>query len=363
MLNKVGSDSVRPAVAIIVLNWNNWKDTIECLESLLRIDYPNYQILTVDNGSTDGSVEKIKAWAEGAQEVEVDPQSRLYYLSHPPVRKPVRYIECSRTMPDEGALPGKESFLYERSSVGVGHSMIIIQTGCNLGFAGGNNVGMKYALAKDDFEYIWLLNNDTVVDKRALTEMVKLGESAKEAGILGSKLLYYDDPGTIQALGGAKVNKWMGTLRQIGWLEMDDGQREKIEEPDSITGASMLIRKEVISSIGPMDERYFLYCEETDWCLRAKEDGWRLMYCPQSTVWHKEGGTAGRKSKTAEYYSARNTLILWKKFFPKYLPMAFIMQFVGKIINRVKRRQVAHVLWIAKGYMDFLRGKSGKTEV
>jgi GT2 family glycosyltransferase len=363
MLDKFGSDSVRPAVAVVVLNWNNWKDTIECLESLLRIEYPRYRVLVVDNGSTDGSVEKIKAWADGTQEAEVDPTNPLYCLSHPPVPKPIDYVECSRIAPETVVLPGPDSCLGERSLVGKGDRIAIIQTGSNLGFAGGNNAGIQYALAQDDVAYIWLLNNDTVVDREALAEMVKTAESDRGVGITGSKLLYYDHPGTIQALGGAKINKWMGTVRHIGWLETDDGQREKNEGPDYIAGASMLVRREVVESVGPMDERYFLYCEDTDWCLRAREGGWRLMFCPRSTVWHKEGSTAGRKSKTTEYYSTRNTLILWKKFFPQYLPTAFILQLVGKLINRARRRQLTHVLWITQGYVDFLRGRHGKTEI
>jgi GT2 family glycosyltransferase len=351
---------VFPKVAIIILNWNGWKDTIECLESVFRIDYPNYQVIVVDNGSKNDSVERIKAWAEGRQEVLTpEPTHPLYPLSHPPVQKPIPYIEYDRNTAEAGGLPEKEKLLYEKLPKGISYPLILIQTGENLGFAGGNNVGIKYALAKDDFEYVWLLNNDAVVDKEALTEMVKLAESDEEISVVGSKLLYYYKPDTIQALGG-KINKWLGTLKQIANLEKDNGQWNKEFEVEQVAGTSMLIKESVIKEAGLMDENYFLYWEDVNWCLRIKRLGWKLFYCPKSKVWHKEGGTVGYKSPVSDYYSTRNNLILWKKFFRSYLPIVFIILFVGKIINRIKRKQFKNISYVLKGYKDFLEGKSGK---
>jgi GT2 family glycosyltransferase len=352
-----------PKVSIVILNWNDWKDTIECLESIFRIDYPNYQVIVVDNSSKNDSVERIKAWAEGRQEVLTpEPNHPLYHLSHPSVQKPIPYIEHDRRTAEEGGLPEKEKLLYEKLPKGIPHPLILIQSGDNLGFAGGNNIGIKYALAKNDFEYVWLLNNDTVVDKEALTEMVKLTESGDKIDATGSKLLYYDRPNIIQAMGGGRINKLLGTLKQVGHLEKDNGQWDKKLEVEHIIGASMLVKKNVIKEAGLMDESYFFYCEETDWCLRIKRLGWKLFYCPKSKVWHKEGGTIGYKSPISDYYSTRNNLILWKKFFRSYLPIVFIILFVGKIVNRLRRKQLNNILYVFKGYKDFLKGKRGKIE-
>jgi len=208
-----------PKVAIIILNYNGWKDTIECLESVLRNDYPNYQVIVVDNGSPNNSMKYIKAWAEGRQEVLTpEPTHPLYHLSHPPVKKPIPYIEYNKKEAEKGGTPKLENSLMinwlnskahlqdnsPNNSVNptTKYPLILIQTGSNLGYAGGNNVGIRYA-QKRDFEYIWLLNNDVVIDKDALTELLKLAESDKKIGIVGSKLLYYYYPNTIQTLGGS----------------------------------------------------------------------------------------------------------------------------------------------------------------
>jgi len=189
-----------PKVAIIVLNYNGWKDTIECLESVLRNDYPNYQVIVVDNGSPDNSMEYIKAWAEGRQEVLTpEPNNPLYHLSHPPVKKPISYIYYTREEAENGGNFELEESLTkdwqeQRNFSNIEliptspYPLIFIQTGENLGFTGGNNVGIRYGLAKDDCDYFWLLNNDTVIDKNTLTEMVKLAESNEKIGMVGAKI-------------------------------------------------------------------------------------------------------------------------------------------------------------------------------
>ena len=152
-------------VYIILLNYNGWKDTIECLESILKNNYDNYQIIVVDNDSPNKSMGYIINWAEGKQEVVYDENSQLKHLSQPHEQKPLNYVFYTKEEALKGGVRDKE--------LKLNNPIIFIQSDENGGFAAGNNVGIKYALAKDDFEYIWLLNNDTVIENNTLSKFVK----------------------------------------------------------------------------------------------------------------------------------------------------------------------------------------------
>ena len=210
-----------PKVYIIILNYNGWADTIECLESVLRNDYPNYQVIVIDNNSPNNSMEYIKAWAEGKLDVWVKPEHPLRHLSFPPVKKPIPYVYYTREGAEKGGDPDLEKRMEQNNPEGITtkYPLIFIQTGENLGFAGGNNVGIRYSLAEGDFEYIWLLNNDTVIEQNSLSKLVEKAEKYKKeerkVGIIGSKLLYYDNPKIIQGIGGM-YNKWFAVGKHLG---------------------------------------------------------------------------------------------------------------------------------------------------
>ncbi|WP_456324158.1 glycosyltransferase family 2 protein [Desulfonauticus submarinus] len=327
-----------PKVCILILNWNGWKDTIECLESVFRNTYPNYQIIIIDNGSTNGSMEKIKAWAEGKQKVLTpDPSHPLYHLSHPPVQKPIPYIEYDRKTAETGGLLEKEKELYKKLPNGIPHPLILIQTGDNLGFAGGNNVGIRYALSKNDCEYVWLLNNDTVIDKEALVEMVKLAEKDEKIGMVGAKVFYYDAPKKFISVGGSKKIGWVNVGKCYGHLEFDNAQYDKNLELEYINGASLLIKKSIIDKVGLMDERYFMDLEDVDWGVRARKEGFKLFYNYNAKVWHKEGGSSINEEKPDKskerhiskffrvYYGIRNEIFLVKKNYPWRFPIYVLL--------------------------------------
>lgn len=325
-------------ICILILNWNNWQDTIECLESLQLLDYPSFEVIVVDNASTDGSIEKIKSWAEG--KLPIISKFIEYSLDN----KPLEVVYNDRKTAEGGGESEKEKKL---ASLPPNKKLVLIQTGANLGFAGGNNVGIKYALAKDDFDYIWILNNDTVVAPDSLTYMVERMQEDEKIGICGSTLLYYHQPDTIQALGG-KYNKWLGLPNHIGeGLKKTDlsfkSQNEVEKDLEYVVGASMLVSKEFIQDIGLMCEDYFLYFEELDWATRAK-DKYKLGYAAKSIIYHKEGATIGSSSQPKErsyisdYYGIKNRLLFTKKFYPKKLPFVYIGLIVT-VINRIRRRQ------------------------
>lgn len=300
-------------VYIILVNWNGWKDTIECLESVLRLNYSSFRVIVCDNASTDGSLERIADWASGKLEAGCS-NPELLHLSFPPMPKPIPHLQVASG---------------EQVDLGRSHERIIlVDTGANLGFAGGNNVGLRLALAAGDLEYAWLLNNDTVVDPDALAALLERMEQRPDAGICGSTLLYYNQPKLVQAMGGSIYNPWTARGGHIGLGKEWTGQADHNSVEARIkyvVGASMFARRRFLDEIGLMNESYFLYFEEVDWAIRAR-GRFSLAYAPQSLVYHKEGGSIGtsriraNRSPMSEYYAARSCMLLTKKYLPLAAP-------------------------------------------
>jgi GT2 family glycosyltransferase len=321
---------------IILLNYNAWKDTIECLESILKSDYTNYQVIVVDNDSPNNSMKYIIDWVEGKQEVIYDEGSKLKHLSQPFEKKPIDYIYYTKDKAINGGDKVKET-KYK-------NPIIFIQAGENKGFAAGNNIGIKYALAKNDFEYVWLLNNDTVIEINTLSLLVSYA-SNNNLGISGSSLMYYDSPKKIQAYGGS-INKFFGTGKHI--LNQDDINQKL----DYVVGASFLIDKEVIAKIGLMPEEYFLYYEETDYCFNAKNNGFELGIDIDSIVYHKEGTSTGGssngniKSEFSDLLSIENRVKFHRKYMKNRVGVYFGL--ILAIFNRLKRKQAkrAFLIWL-----------------
>lgn len=335
-------------VYIVILNFNNWPDTIECLESVFRNKYDDYRVIVCDNNSKDGSFEHIRAWAEGDLCPWVDRQNPLRNLSWPPISKPIKYVSYNR----EHA----ESLEYSKPDF----PLTLIQTGKNLGFAGGNNVGLKHALSKGDFDYIWALNNDTVIKEDTLIELVKKAKNTPKLGICGSKLIYYDDPSLIQAYGGARFNKFLALSTHLGAFEDSKAPVDSntvSNQIDYIVGASMLISKSFLEKVGFLNEEYFLYFEEIDWSIRAK-NLFKLDFSPKSIVYHREGATIGAnskkksKSRIADYYFIRNRVLFTKKYYPRFLPTVYF-GVIYSLIKRVFRGEFDRIGL----YFNALRGK------
>jgi GT2 family glycosyltransferase len=308
-------------VYILLLNWNGWQDTVECLESVFRIDYPDYRVIVCDNGSTDDSIEKIRLWAEGKSMVEVSAENPLRRHSWPPVPKPVSFVEYDRTRAEAGGTRPRDSA-----------RLILVRTGANLGFAGGNNVGLRYALARDDFEYVWLLNNDTVVDGDALTCLVRRMREKPRAGICGSTLPYYSLPGKLWARGGATYNRWFAYAKCIGIHQAvnSPADPEEVEQKMAyVAGASMLVSRAFLRDIGLMDEGYFLYFEEPDWAVRARGRH-ELAYAADSIVYHKVGSSVRYLQapfgggRTSTRLNAESAMRFTRKYYPLAVPTVWL---------------------------------------
>jgi GT2 family glycosyltransferase len=288
-----------PKISIIILNWNSWRDTLDCLESLHRINYPSYRIIIVENGSTDGSIDKIRAYYETASRTRV-----ISVLSHhqesdgaePACNQDGATTEFKRTVTDR----------FDKNEV------IIIRNDQNYGYAEGNNIGIRFAL-KSGSDAVLLLNNDTVVDPEFLTELVKALEDQQSAGFFGPKIYYYEHNGRkdVISYAGGVLNTVTGTCHPIGKNEVDAGKYDVIREVDYIEGSCLLVRAEVIAKIGLLDPIFFTYWEDIDWCVRGSHKGYKSVYVPTARVWHKK--SVSNVGSNVVYHIVRNLFWFMRK--------------------------------------------------
>jgi GT2 family glycosyltransferase len=242
-------------VGIVIVNWNNPSDTIECLRDVSELAYPDYFTIVVDNGSTDDSVKKI---------VSAFP-----------------YIH-------------------------------IIQLENNLGYPGGCNAGLKYCSA-NGADYIFLINNDISIDKDALTHLIVIMEKNPSMGIAAPKVYFYYDKSVIFSAGG-KVSLLTGQNFGIGYGEIDSAKYSQNYEVDYASGCALLVSSHLVQKIGFMDPQYFMYYDEIDYCIRAKRSGFSVWMVADAKVWHKISATVKKYSGLKEYYITKNRLIFLKKF-------------------------------------------------
>ena len=317
---------VATGVVALVLNWNGFEDTVECIESILRSDLAPAHIVVLDNGSIDGSTQRLQDWA-AAQSLEYDSFS---------------------------------SPAAARASDRPSTQLVFIECGRNLGYAGGNNVGIHYAIKRTGAEFVWILNNDVVVDHRALERALHVAQSDSRIGIVGAKLLRYDEPETIQALGGGYIVPIFCHDTQLGSGKHSETSGETPIRVDHLIGASLLVRAAAVRDVGYIDESYFLYREETDWCIRMVRHGWKLFCSPTSLVWHKQARSIGFKSPLHDYYAVRNVLHLVRKFFPASLPTAFAYFAFRSIAPKLARFEMARLYAVWLALRDFAIGVKGQ---
>lgn len=245
----------KPKVAIIVLNWNGLNDTLECVESLKRSTYTNYEIIVTDNGSTDKSLEILK-----------QRHSDLKYIDNK----------------------------------------------ANLGYAEGNNRAIQYALSKG-FDHLFILNNDTTISSNCIEELANAAKYLPTGSVLGCQVRYYDRPDIIWDFGSYWDEKKL-KLKEIGRNQSPE-EWSRIEPVDKIIGCAMYIPAETIRKVGFFDERFFLNYEETDWCFRAKHAGINIYSIPKALVFHKISASFTSTVQGA-YYLSRNRLLWIEKNFP-----------------------------------------------
>lgn len=288
------------SVAVIIVNWNGKQDTLSCLLSLQKINKQGNALSTivVDNGSTDDSVEVI-----------------------------------GKKFPE----------------------VIIIKNKENLGFTGGNNVGIQYAI-DHKVDLIWLLNNDTIVDKNVLSFAKAFDDS--NVGACGCKIYFAPghefhldrykegERGKVFWYAGGKVDWNNVYASHRGVDEVDHGQYDVLEETPFITGCSFVVRRNVIEKVGMLDDHYFLYLEDLDWNIRIQRAGWKTLYVPSSVLWHVNAGSSGRPGNPLhEYYFTRNRLLLGMRYASIRTKFALIREAIRFLFASSNVRKKAVTDW------------------
>ena len=246
----------RPNVHIILVNWNRSADTLECLASIENTTYPNYDVVVVDNGSSPESVSQLRKSGDDVEIIELDD---------------------------------------------------------NYGFTGGNNVGIRFAM-EHGADYVLLLNNDTIIASDALEKLVEVAESTPDVGIVTPKILCHPERMVIWSTGTQLNEKCIiGRLR--GYGAVDAGQYDDSVELQWATGCAMLIRRKVFDDVGSLCDDYFAVAEDLDYSYRVRNAGYRIIYAPDSVIWHKESASSGgHDAPQYVYYQTRNLLLLHNKW-------------------------------------------------
>ncbi len=294
-----------PLVTAILLNTNRREDTLACLASLQRQDYPNLKTIVLDNACTDGSNEAIRT-----------------------------------------AYPQVE----------------IISLDKNLGYAGNNNVGIRAAM-QQGAEWAFVINEDIVLEADTVRILVEQAQVHERIGIAGPMVYHYDQPQVIQSAGGLMDRYWHAWHR--GQNEPDRGQFSQAELVDWISGCAIMVHRAVIEQLGMLDERFFYYFEETEWCVRTQKRGWKILFVPQAKIWHKGVQVNYQPGPNVTYYATRNHFLLMAKHHAPWYAWGYTLfvDFLRPLTSwsiRPKwrsKREHRDAMW--QGAMDFIRKRWG----
>ena len=274
-----------PKVMVLILSYNGKPLLEDSVSTYLSNDYPNFEVVVIDNGSSDGTQEYVE---------EKFPDAKLIRLEQ------------------------------------------------NRGYSGGFNFGLDYAFVQQKADYVLITNNDVKVDRNIISALVEVAEQDQKIGFVTGKAYYYDKPDTLQSVGKYEDPiRWNG--EHIGLREVDRGQYDQVSERFFIDDIFMLVSRPLYEEVGGYDTTYFFQAEEYDWQARGKAAGYKIMYTPHAKLWHKESMTIGKQSAFKAYYDARNPMLVILNhkspdFFRKYFWNQFAKTVKGFLVSVKQRR-------------------------
>lgn len=303
-------------VSIVILNYNNARDTIECIDSLSKIEYSDFNIIIVDNKSTDNSMEKLCQY----------------------INKQFDNSQIIKNLSNTNQL--------------INNTFItLIQSNLNGGYGYGNNIGINYAL-KNNADYVMILNNDTEVKSNILNQLVNKAENTKDIGILSCKTNFYHNKNMIWFNGGS-FNKCTGNITHFNFKEENIGQNNEDKEITFISGCMWFIPKKVLKEVGLINEDYFMYVEDVEYCQRVLEKEYKLFVLKDLLLFHKVGGSQNNNnfSNFTVYYKTKNSVLFFKRFIKKkhcrYLAISFFL--IQYIIRLFKNKKLGSLKSLLKG--------------
>ncbi|MFC2019170.1 glycosyltransferase family 2 protein [Chloroflexota bacterium] len=338
-----------PKIAIIVLNWNKWEHTLRCLESLYQISYPNYSIIVVDNGSTDGSLEKMEDWAKGKIPIEGK------YFEYNPDGKPINHV----------VYDGSKIELVTSNNKEPGHSydnkkLIIIKYKQSLGYPKANNIAIRYVFDVLNLHYVLIMHNDMVVAPNFLDELINAANKRPDAGIIASKIYSYTEPdGELWSEGGL-LNYWTITFLQRGPKLTARTEGKDIIEMDWVPLACTLISRQVYQTVGMIDEAFSWGLEEIDFSIRVSRRGLKVLFVPKSHIWHDNERSLEYQKEVLPrqvYNTSRGTLILLQKHWHGLQLVSAITFYILKNIKYVflfllRSREWNNARLYLRGFLD-----------
>lgn len=326
-----------PLVSVIILNWNGWQDTIECLESIYQMDYPNFNVIVIDNGSEDESIEKIKEYYNRII------NSKFEFNDNKTIE--IRY--------------SNEKFLFKHESckyTKLDKRLSLIENNKNYGYAEGNNIGINYAIKYLEPEYFLLLNNDTIVHNKFLKKLIHISINNKNVGVLGPSIYFNDNKDQIQSFG-AKINWNKGNVTFIKTPKLNSKECDTIQV-DYVEGCALLINREVIEKVGYLNSKYFCYWEETDFCVRASKANYNILCVPHAKIWHKHSKSVEKIGGFYSYYMTRNMFWFMKTHAKKIQYIIFLIYFfmfrfwILSYVYLIVQRNKESYISFCKGIID-----------
>ena len=328
---------------IIVLNYNGFRDTIPCLESLLKLRDSDFSVVIVDNQSTDGSFEKIRAFLDG-RETELSIENfQLRHLAQPVSAKPFPYVVL-----DEAEAYGP---------LDTSQKVFMIRALENMGYGPGNNIGIRFAMQDPDCAYIWILNNDTLTEPYCLAAMIRQFESDREKGIktggVGPKICYMHEPGTIQSTGSI-FKPWLcfSKLEDQNMPRHTAGLLPK-NHVHHLVGASVLFEKKIFEETGLFCDDHFVYLEEIDFSIRAGKKGWTFSFQPEAVIYHKENATISKSDRhpagnMTDFYWSRNKILVTLRYYPWFIFPVLLSSLLSALLKSIRSRRVSRFFF----YLD-----------